>query len=285
MDLFDSGILQSGDWRRHLAFPSAVNQVKNIVPSDSVLQFLEVGVWAGFSTASWIKALKSSGRKFHTTTVDNWQPGYSDEDFERSYHYIKMTELTENGEIESIFRANMKELLLKEQITILKGNSLELLGSLPSNFFHLISIDANHLYEYVLADLNQAERILHPDGVIVGDDLEAQFDEIEFLSTGKAEYVQDYELGISYHPGVTRAVWEKYGRVSSFLGLFMVDKNGLAPKGLRYPSNFSVRLARKPSSSLYQYLRLLPIVKELVDLLPLQRIKVRLESLKGQGTG
>ena len=280
MDLFNSGILQSGDWRRHLAFPAAVNLVKNFVPKHSELQVLEVGVWAGFSTASWIKALKNSGRKFHITVIDSWQPGYSDQDFERSDHYIRMTELTKNGEIEAIFRANMKKLLLDEQITILKGNSLELLKSLPNNFFHLISVDANHLYEYVLADLNEAERILHPDGVIVGDDLEAQFDEIEFISTEKAEYVQDYESGMSYHPGVTRAVWEKYGRVSSFLGLFMVDKNGFAPKGLSYPTNFSVRLARKPSSSLYMYLRLLPIVKELVDLLHVQRIKVRLKSLK-----
>ena len=79
-------ILQSGDWTRHLIFPAAVKYSMKRCPRDVDLEFLEIGVWAGYSTNSWIKALKKTDRNFHITIIDNWNPGYSEQDFKRSDH-------------------------------------------------------------------------------------------------------------------------------------------------------------------------------------------------------
>lgn len=247
-------ILQSGDWTRHLIFPAAIKYSMKNCPKDRELKFLEIGVWAGYSTSSWIKALKKSGRKFHITVIDNWYPEYSEIDFQQSDHYEKMTKLVENGEVEKIFRANMEILLKPDQITVIKGNSREILKQLPSGSFDLISLDANHLYQFVLEDLNEAQRLLNDGGLLVGDDLEVQLDEIVNFPEVESEYFTDNVTGLSFHPGVTKAVWEKYGRVLNFRGMFLVDKNGDVPDEIKFPSKIAIRFKRKPESTLGEYL-------------------------------
>ena len=273
---FEGQILQSGDWTRHLIFPAAVKYAMKRSPRDRDLEFLEIGVWAGYSTNSWIKALKKTDRNFHITIIDNWNPEYSEQDFKRSDHYALMSQLVKNGEIEDIFRANMDILLASDQITIIKGNSKDILKTFPDKYFDLISIDANHLYESVLEDLSQAQRILGDRGLLVGDDLEVQFGDIANFPEEASEYFTDSKTGLGFHPGVTKAVWEEYGRVMNFRGMFLVDKNGSNPKEIKFPSKISIRIARKPESTLGEYIRMFIMIKELIDFVHKLRIKQKI---------
>lgn len=225
------------------------------------------------------KSLEKTGRNFHITIIDNWNPEYSEQDFEPSDHYVLMSQLVKHGEIENIFRANMDILLESDQINIIKGNSKDILKTFPDKYFDLISIDANHLYENVLEDLSQAQRILSDRGLLVGDDLELQFGDISDFPEEASEYFTDSITELGFHPGVTKAVWEKYGRVMNFRGMFLVDKNGSNPEEINFPSKISIRLARKPESTFGEYIRMFIVMKELIDFVHKLRIKSKIRKI------
>ncbi len=78
----------------------------------------------------------------------------------------------------------------------------------PGMRYDLIMIDGSHKYMDVLKDLVLAEKMLKVGGLLCGDDLENQFDD---MPEGVL-YAEDLEYTGVFHPGVTRAVWEFFGR-------------------------------------------------------------------------
>ena len=247
---------EPGDWSRHLGFYSIL-KAAHTKPSDR-FEFLEVGVWAGWSTASWLKALRKMKMDFHITVIDNWNPGYTAADIYANEHYGRMNAMAHSGHIETLFRANMSELCSSDEITILKDESSVALNSLPHGYFDCISLDANHLYDAVLEDLRLAIPLLKETGILCGDDLEIPFNEIpesfDFKSAREWEYLSS---GRGFHPGVTLAVWETFGKVKIWNGLFVVGKQGQDLVNVVFPSKFQMFFARKPYSSNLQYLQLI----------------------------
>ena len=65
-----------------------------------------------------------------------------------------------------------------------------------------------------------------PGGLICGDDLEIQFHEAHIDESHRSrfiDYVEDNDVGF-YHPGVTLAVYDVFGEVSSFGGFWVMRK-------------------------------------------------------------
>jgi len=87
----------------------------------------------------------------------------------------------------------------------------------------VIFIDGDHSYDSVAFDINQAKRIIKDNGVICGDDLELQKNDIDhsepFKNIGD---LVDKDSGITYHPGVTYAVEKYFGQnISSENGFWV----------------------------------------------------------------
>lgn len=57
------------------------------------------------------------------------------------------------------------------QVRIIKGLSEPVLSTFPDGYFDWVYIDGNHLFEFVLRDIQIAFDKVKPGGVIVGDDL------------------------------------------------------------------------------------------------------------------
>ena len=77
----------------------------------------------------------------------------------------------------------------------------------------------------VAAELRMADRLLADGGLLCGDDLESQASPAECTAVNLAvHYMKDPVTGIHYHPGVTRAVAEAFGLVSTYQGFFVMRK-------------------------------------------------------------
>lgn len=96
--------------------------------------------------------------------------------------------------------------------------------------FDIVFIDGNHEYEYVKTDLKCAKELLRDNGIMCGDDLELQYDEIENDQPEmhkNTDVVFDNKNLTNYHPGVTLAVYEFFKtRISSKEGFWFARKNG-----------------------------------------------------------
>ena len=65
-------------------------------------------------------------------------------------------------------------------------------------------------------------------GIICGDDLELQADQVDIdfaRSNENIDYIEDPNTGQHYHPGVTMAVNDTIGNVSNYFGYWMVKKS------------------------------------------------------------
>jgi predicted O-methyltransferase YrrM len=109
--------------------------------------YLEIGSMCGIIAMSF--AEKNPNRQF--VCVDKFCEGHA----------------TIAGERETFFQ-NLKEHRLNN-VTLLEGNSLEVVPKI-SQRFEIAFVDANHAYDYVLADANNSWRLLLPGGFIAFHD-------------------------------------------------------------------------------------------------------------------
>ena len=199
-----------------------VNQRKN-----SYLNLLEVGSWGGASALTWGQGLElynnSSGR---ITCIDAWSPYYApDTIFDELSKDINDALLGE--EPYNTFLKNIKYIHPEIDVTMHKGWSSDTFPKLEQNSFDLIYIDGDHSYENVLGDINGSCKLIKEGGVICGDDLELQGHQVETSIIEKVPYLDKYmdqKSGIVFHPGVTKAVEEIFGGVSSWSGFWAIQK-------------------------------------------------------------
>ena len=90
-------------------------------------------------------------------------------------------------------------------VNLHQGDSAQVLQSFEDGFFDWIYIDADHSYEGVMRDIQQAVRVVKPDGLIVFNDY-MQYSPLERLPYGVMKAVNelclrsDYELvGLALH--------------------------------------------------------------------------------------
>jgi predicted O-methyltransferase YrrM len=190
------------------------------------IEILEVGSWAGASAISWASALKKLGFEGHVTCVDPWRPYFDLEAQSKSAgHYERMNHAAQNGAIRKLFEHNVASAGFSDIIIAKAGKSSEILPGLAPESYDIVYLDGSHSFEDVLFDLREAKRLLRPGGIICGDDLELQLQnldpaEVEDAVNYGRDFVSSSQTGEDYHPGITLAVAQELGQVSSWDGFW-----------------------------------------------------------------
>jgi Methyltransferase domain len=181
-------------------------------------QVLEIGSWTGGSLVAW-DATFDGRAKF--VAVDRWEPyplrGVS------SFPYGAVNDQLASGEVRREFNARVAGMV--DRVEIVVEDSREALGRFADEhrLFDLVYVDGDHRLEAARADIAGALTVLRRGGVVCGDDLERQLYEIEDLDRHDTAAVSGLDYVNGYHPGVTQAVGELFGRVWCRDGFWMVD--------------------------------------------------------------
>ncbi len=121
----------------------------------------EIGVWNGGFSGVILEVTQPS----ELTLIDPWELLSGQDEGEWTHKKHQNHEFM-RGMFENVF-ANYAHL---PNISISKGFSAEVLESFPDNYFDWLYIDGNHLYEFVLKDVEVAFRKVRAGGIIAGDD-------------------------------------------------------------------------------------------------------------------
>ncbi len=214
---------------RH-AIMQEVVRLEAVHTGTDPFHILEVGSWAGGSAITWAEALckfyKGNGQVF---CVDPWKPYFDMADRPEMRVYREMADALSNETIYDLFLHNIRTSGHEQRIMPIRGESTTILQTLPRSHFDVAYIDGDHTYKAVLADLKVACELVKDGGILCGDDLELQLDEIDvaYAKTQiSSDYIEDPRSGKSYHPGVTLAVGELFGRVSVAEGFWAIRRQG-----------------------------------------------------------
>ena len=170
---------------------------------------LEVGAWTGLGAIAWRHAIEQLPERGSVTCVDPWRPYIRPWDIANSPTCADMHDWLVADKAYALFLRNTAYGDFATPILHHRATLKECAHLLPK--FDLIYIDGSHYYEDVLSDILIAQTLLKPGGLLCGDDLEEQFDEVDAQQLA-ANLDKDY-IHAGYHPGVTKAVWDVYGRV------------------------------------------------------------------------
>lgn len=199
---------------------------------------LEIGSWAGGSTITFASAIKKyNSGKGKIVAVDAWQSFHGTEHIEKPSHRVMEKALSEN-KIFDLFLHNIKTAGVYDIVEIKRGWSRDVLPTLPKEYFDLIFIDGSHFYKDVLLDLQNSAVLLKNGGVICGDDLELQFNEVDqekLIANKDNDTLLDPKSSGKYHPGVTLAVSEFFGGpVTCWKGFWAMRKFGSKWQRINY---------------------------------------------------
>lgn len=220
---FDTELHGGPPSTRYPYFPAVVAQCGTAMP-----HILEVGTWIGASLAAWDEAARGQA---WFTVVDLWKPYATDTG--TIYEFNRAA--ADNGSVFRMFMHNIKALGMDTRVSIVQGDSREVLPTLKGTF-DIAFIDGDHRYEYAKADIENCMKLVKVGGILCGDDCELQVadsyndprgidiavaknvDVAAFMPDGTDEWHY-------YHPGVTRALFDCFGRrVSCYDGLWIVRK-------------------------------------------------------------
>jgi predicted O-methyltransferase YrrM len=193
------------------------------------VNILEIGVYAGENTLFMAKILGEMNIKFEVTCVDPWRSCNLAHDQSYNFYYKKFNDGLDHGKVFNLFKYNLKCFGIKKKVKIIK--KISKLFLLKNNqIFDLIFIDGSHDYKDVLFDIKYSKKFLKNGGIMVGDDYEVKFSDVNSnvlknLSKNHKELSFQCKQGRSFHPGVTKAVYMHFGNINPIKGLFVVKKN------------------------------------------------------------
>lgn len=121
----------------------------------------EIGVWqGGFS----VEILSLTQPK-ELVLIDPWGliADSAREDWTHGKH-------EDRDEMDEMFNAVVTEFAGRDNVTIRKGFSADVLASFPDGYFDWVYIDGNHLYDFVKTDIEISYRKVRDGGIIAGDD-------------------------------------------------------------------------------------------------------------------
>ena len=194
----------------------------------SSFHLLEVGSWAGGSVLTWAEALKNSQQRSATIVcVDGWKPFTLAGARPDVPLYQQMGQALTQDTIFGLFWHNVRAAGHDDIVVPMRGFSQQVLPLLADDSFDLAFIDGNHTYNHVLADLRAATRLVREGGILCGDDLELQSFQIDLAhaeTQTESDYIKDPRTEQHYHPGVTLAVGQLFGRVQTWAGFWAVQK-------------------------------------------------------------
>ena len=193
------------------------------------LDLVEVGSWAGASALTWGQALHeyNSGRG-SLTCIDAWKPYFAPENITDAFGR-EISQALEADEPYQVFLENIKFVPSSIEVAVLPGWSSDILPTLREDGYHLIYLDGDHSYKGVAQDIKLACPLIRDGGIICGDDLELQNHEVDGSWSRDhpgADKWTDHKTGAVFHPGVSRAVAERFGVVSSWYGFWAMRRDG-----------------------------------------------------------
>jgi len=203
--------------------------VSLVARADRPVRVLEIGSWTGFTALTWASAVsRLSPAAGEVVCIDLWEPYLADSDIESSaLVYRDMDRMLRSGLAYELFRHNSACGPSNVPINHMKGRSADILPTLKPGSFDIVYIDGSHYYSDVKADIIAARPLVADGGILAGDDLEMQLGEID-ENTVRKHLGSDFVTrdGRGFHPGVTLAVAEIFGRVSSLHKTWYLRREG-----------------------------------------------------------
>ncbi len=191
------------------------------------IDLLEIGSWCGASALTWADAIALyCGEQSHLACVDAWESYYDADTNEQGWSSL-IEDTLKGDHAYDMFRHNMTFMAPGVVLDIHRGRSEVILPTLPWASFDVVYIDGDHTYGAIADDITNAIALVRVGGVICGDDLELQEDECDSsfaVRLPTTDYVHDRRKDAWFHPGVTKAVWERFGRVSAWRGFWAMRK-------------------------------------------------------------
>ena len=164
----------------------------------------EIGVWDGVTTKGYIDTIhKNEG---HLYAVD-WFKGNIGTRGSHGHLAGPLGPSTPDNSriILELFKHNISTYL--DNITILNGNSHEMINKIPDKSLDICFIDCDHTYASVTKDIELCIPKMKDDSILCGHDCET----FNFVDTySEDDLLLDYIKGKG-HPGVQKAVYEKFG--------------------------------------------------------------------------
>ena len=234
---------------RHIFMIGVVWFLKNQSHCESI-KLLEIGSWFGASTLSWAQGLKEYyNSEGEITCIDAWEPFFDLSEHSNEDYVREMEELLKNDFAYNVFLHNMNTLPKNILVNYHRDKSSNILPKLGSSSFDIIFVDADHTYEPVKYDIENSLNLVKDGGIICGDDLNLQISEVdkEYAVKNKdRDFISDPKTNRNYHPGVTLAISEIFGDVSSWGGFWAMQKNNgnwnkfsLKDMEVKFPNHFN----------------------------------------------
>lgn len=176
------------DYPKSQIHPKQKATLKMLLYKCNAQKVVEIGSWLGEST----EVIASFIRPFPVHVVD-WFKGNKGTELEG---------IAEKEDIFPLFKKNMEELGLYDQIRPLLMDSVSASRFFKDNYFDFVFIDASHDYESVKADIEAWLPKVRTGGIICGHDCEARDWDEKYIH----QDVHDHK-----HHGVIKAVNEAFG--------------------------------------------------------------------------
>ena len=194
---------------------------------DKIL-LIEIGSWAGGSAVTWADAIKKySDVRGSVICIDPWID-YIDNNVNKDWTHKMMKKALVKSKIYKLFLHNIIASGLSGMISILQGSSEEMLPYIKEGTADIIFIDGNHSYDAVLRDITVSSTLLKDGGILCGDDLELQYQEVDQTAMNGFKYsdvITDPKTKKRYHPGVSMAVYDYFKmEVSTWEGFWAMQK-------------------------------------------------------------
>lgn len=192
-------------------FESIINKQKI---SEKNITLLEVGCYAGQSTIEFAKVLSSKFNDYHIFCLDKWKGYFSPKDSKTNWTYRYVNKNLNNGNVKKLFFHNIESANISKKITTIVGSNEKILKVLPKNYYNIIYLDASHYYEDVLNNIKDCENLIKERGIIIGDDFELSYRDIDQDFARKnlhKDFIIDPLTNSGYHVGVTVALYDFYG--------------------------------------------------------------------------
>lgn len=210
---------------RHMFMIATIWYLSHINKNISIM---EIGSWFGASALSWAQGLKEyADGKGNLTCIDAWKPFFNLEEHQDNEYVIEMEKLLESDFAYKVFLHNISTVPNSIVTQHFRGKSENILKFLKDESYSVIFIDADHTYDFVKKDILESLRLVENHGIICGDDLNMQMKDIDkdfAINSKNKDFVRDPKTERNYHPGVTIAINEIFGDVSSWGGYWAMQK-------------------------------------------------------------
>ena len=153
--------------------------------------------------------------------VDPWGAEYIEKYLGGGAAYVNMAEALRSGEVYRRFCSNAAAADPRAPVNHLRGSLQQVCDQLQGKTFDIVYIDGDHSAEAVREDIALTQPLVNIGGLLCGDDLEVQGGDCDLNVAREIADTVDYA---GYHPGVTVAVWEAFGRVWVRNGVWVVQK-------------------------------------------------------------